>query len=85
MPDIPDTPPPATLLFERAMTAISQTKSVICRRAKWGNTPVHVFTQNDADSQKTFIVMGETGVLFFYDPTPEDILSSDWQVISLLH
>jgi hypothetical protein len=67
------------------MTAISQTESAICRRAKWGRTPVHVFTQNDADRQMIFVIMGESGALFFYDPTPDDILSSDWQVISLLH
>lgn len=85
MPDNPDTPSPATLRFARAMTAISETESAICRRAKWGDTPIHVFTQNDADSQKTFIVMSESGALFIYEPTPEDITSADWQVISLLH
>ncbi|MEL7698435.1 MULTISPECIES: Thoeris anti-defense Tad2 family protein [Pantoea] len=85
MSDIPDTPPQAETGFNHAMTAISQTDSNICRRTKWGDTPVHVFTETDADSQRQFIVMSESGVLSFYDPTPDDIISADWRVISLLH
>ncbi|MGC0793632.1 Thoeris anti-defense Tad2 family protein [Pantoea agglomerans] len=85
MPDNPDKTSPATLRFAHAMNAISQTGSTICRRAKWGETAYHVFTQHDADSQMHFLFMGESGTLTFYDPTPEDITSADWQVISLLH
>ncbi|HBV91206.1 MAG TPA: hypothetical protein DEF80_09490 [Pantoea sp.] len=85
MPDIPYTPSQAVLRFANAMLAISQTDSSICRRAKWGDKPIHVFTQADSDSQMQFIFMGESGALSIYDPTPEDILSADWQVISLLH
>lgn len=85
MSDIPDTPSQAATGFNHAMTAISQTESNICRRAKWGDTPVHVFTETNADSQMQFIVMSESGVLSFYDPTPDDIISADWKVVSLLH
>ena len=85
MSDIPDTPLQATTDYTHAMTAISKTNSTICRREKWGNTPVHVFTETDADSQIFFLVMNATGVLSFYDPTPEDITSADWKVMSLLH
>jgi len=85
MPDIPYTPSQAVLRFANAMLAISQTDSSICRRAKWGDKPIHVFTQSDSDSQMQFIFMGELGVLSFYDPTPDDIISADWRVISLLH
>jgi len=85
MPDISYTPSQAVLRFANAMLAISLSDSTICRRAKWGDTPIHVFTQADSDSQMQFIFMGESGELSIYDPTPEDILSADWQVISLLH
>jgi len=81
MPDIPRAPSHAAHTFAYAMLTISQNSDAICRRAKWGETAYHVSVLPDADNQAQYIFMDNSGALTFYDPSPEDILSADWQII----
>ncbi|WP_333715747.1 hypothetical protein [Pantoea eucrina] len=83
MPDIPRAPSPAAHTFAYAMLTISQNSDAICRRAKWGNTASHVYIEPDADSDMQHVFMNEAGALNFYCPSPEDMLSADWQIIAL--
>lgn len=83
MPDIPRASSPAAHTFADAMSAISQNANAICRREKWGNTAYHVYIEPDADSDMQHVFMNEAGALNFYCPSPEDMLSVDWQIIAL--
>ncbi|PPC61331.1 hypothetical protein C1Y41_19065 [Pantoea sp. ICBG 1758] len=83
MSDIPRAPSPAAHTFASAMLTISQNSDAICRRAKWGDTANHVSILPDADDQIQYVFMNDIGTLNFYCPSPEDMLSADWQVIAL--
>lgn len=83
MPDIPRAPSPAAHTFAYAMLAISQNSDTICRRAKWGETAYHVSMLPDADDQARYVFMNNSGALTFYDPSSEDMLTADWQVVSI--
>lgn len=81
MPDIPRAPSPAAHTFAYAMLAISQDSDTICRRTKWGETAQHVSMQPDVNPDMQCVFMNDTGALSFYCPSPEDMLSADWQII----
>ncbi|AIX52331.1 Thoeris anti-defense Tad2 family protein [Pantoea eucrina] len=81
MSDIPHAPPPAAYLYCQAISIICENAGVICRRARWGNTPRHVSFQADAQDLLSLIFMNESGRLSVYVPSPADLTSEDWQII----
>jgi len=65
--------------YSSALQIICSNTNALCRREKWGKTVKHVYVESCESDQ--LIMTNEDGALFFYIPSIDDLLASDWLII----